>query len=222
MDDATLLQGIDYNKLDVLILPTGDLGLHFSDTVPGEIVRADEESPIYESSVQFIGRIAFHVSIPNTIDICGAFDNMTLDTILTTYSNIPNRKLIFKNSSDSSNQGIVTTTVLPTGPVNASFRSSRGLIKSRTRIYVERSPPNMNFEFPVGHFVKKVIIPNRLELDGGIRTTKMLRQTLDRFADVEGRKIVFQKKNSRRGPPTTTAAKSVKTKWVPLEQSVEH
>jgi len=223
---------MDDDTPDALFLPAGHSGLKFSGKVPGEIDGIDEESPILARSVQFIGRIVSHVSIPNTIDVSGALDSVTLDTILTTYSNIPNRKLLFHNRGDSSEGGIVTATVLPKGPVNASFKSSRGLIKSLTRIYVERAPPNKNYEYPVGHFVKKVIIPNRLELEGsGLGTTQMLRQTLDRFADVEGRTIVFQKKStgnfprpkseSKSKPKSKPKSKSKNQAWEPLGQCVE-
>jgi len=52
--------------------------------------------------------------------------------------------------------------------------------------------PKMNLEFPIGHYVEKVIVPNHLVLEGGVRTPERLLQTLDNFAMVPGRIIVFR------------------------------
>merc|ERR1719491_2798543 len=145
MNFAVLPQHDAFNKYHTLPLPAGYLGIHFSDTVPTEIRRIDDESPILDSTVQCLGRTAFHLSIPNKLDIDGALDNVTVETILTEYSDVPDRKLVFKNRDESFDQGVVTTTVLPTGPIDASFRSSRGIFRSRNRVYVEKAPPNMNF-----------------------------------------------------------------------------
>lgn len=183
----------------ILDLPTGDIGVQFSNTVPTEIRQIDEESPIFESSVQCLGWLAFHLSIPDKLDIYGPLDNETVETILMTYRDIPNRKLMFKNRGSNFNKGIVTTTVLPTGPVNAAFRSSRGLFAYHNRILVQRTTNETNFEFPGGHYVEKVIIPEILVLEGGIRTTARLLQTLNHFSQVPGRKIVFQKKIPKGG-----------------------
>lgn len=134
------------------------------------------------------------MSIPDKLDIYGALDNKTLEALLSAYSNIPNQKLIFINRDQSSNKGLVTSTVLRKGPVTAVFRMSKGFLSSRNRVLVsEVRKNNMTFEFPVGHYVQKVIIPNNLVLEGGIRSTARLHQTLDQFADVAGQKIVFQK-----------------------------
>jgi len=191
-------QNTDDRPDNVLALPAGDLGVHFSETVPCEISRIDEKSPILDSSLQFLGRLAFQLSIPNKIKVHGAIDNVTLEAILTTYSNIPNRRLMFKNRNECSKQGLVTATLLPKGPIaEATFRSSRkgatSLKRLYPRVYVESAPPNMDYEFPVGHFVKKVIIPNLFELENGISTSEMLKEILDHFAEVKGRMIVFQK-----------------------------
>jgi len=179
-----------------LALPAGHLGVYFSSTVPTEICRIEEESPLFNSSLQFIGRLAFHLSIPNIIDITGALDNATLETVLAAYSHVPDRKLMFKNRGESSDQGIITTIVLPTGPINASFRCARGFFRSRDRVYVASNTiigSDANYQFPVGHFVEKIIIPNHLVLEGGIRSPEILYQTLNRFSEVPNRKIVFQK-----------------------------
>lgn len=199
MSDAVLSRHDPYEKYHVLPLPAGYLGLHFSNSVPCEIKCIDDESPIFDSTVQCLGRLAFHLSIPNKVDIGGALDNATVESILTEYSNIPDRKLIFKNRCEKSRQWLVTTTVLPTGPIDASFRSSRGLFKSRNRVCIENAPSNKSFEFPTGHFVKKVIIPNQFELEGGIQTPKKLLQILNHFSEIPGRKIVFQKDFPRGG-----------------------
>lgn len=196
------LLGLGSPACDLTIdLPIGNLGVHFSNTVPCEICRVDEESPIFERLVQLIGRVAFQFSIPNKIDICGALDSVTLEKILAASINTPNRKLKFKNRSESFNEGIVTTCLLPIGPINASFQSSKGFFKSlhfnNSKIFVERA--DENFEFPIGHYVEKVIIPNQLAFEGGMRSPEKLSQTLDIFAKVPGRKIVFQKDIPKRG-----------------------
>jgi len=183
----------------ILDLPTGNLGVHFSKTVPCEIARLDEESPIFESSLQCLGRLAFHLSIPDKLDIYGALDNETLENILSAYSDVPNRKLMFKNRGGDFNEELVTTTILPTGPINATFRCSRGIFAYRSRVLVKNAPTEMNFEFPAGNYVEKVIIPNQVILEGGLRTMARLIQTLDHFAEVPGRRIVFQKKIPRGG-----------------------
>jgi len=179
-----------------LALPPGHLGVHFSSTVPTEICRIEEESPLFDSSIQFIGRLAYHLSIPNIITITGALDNVTLETILAAYSHVPDRKLTFKHRSESSDQGIITTTILPKGPITASFQCTRGFFRSRDRVYVASnttSGSDTNYQFPAGHYVQKIIIPNHLVLEGGLRSTEVLYQTLNRFSDVPNRKIVFQK-----------------------------
>jgi len=185
---------MEYEVPLILTLPPGDLvflGLHFSKTVPCEICRIDEKSPIFYSSLQYIGRLAYHLTIPNKIGICGALDHETIEKILMDYSNISNRVLIFKKRGDHFNEGLVTTTILPTGPIDASFCISRGLFTYNRRVLVETAPTNRNFEFPIGHFIKKVIIPNQLVLEGGLQTTDKLIQTLDQFAEIPQRKIVF-------------------------------
>jgi len=194
----------------ILDLPMGDLGLHFSSTVPCEICRVDEDSPIFDESVQLMGRLAFRFSIPNKIDIRGELDNDTLEKILSVSSDIPNRKLLFKDRGEKFNKGLVTMSVLPTGPISASFMSSKGFFKSRNfknnKVFVHRTdevtvefPMNndapktkMNLEFPIGHYVEKVIIPNHLVLEGGVRTPQRLIQTLDNFAMIPGRIMVFR------------------------------
>jgi len=198
MDVARLSQLNEYGRPLTLALPPGYLGVHFSKTVPTEICRIDEESPLFDASLQFMGRLAFHLSIPNKIDIYGALDNVTLEAILTAYHNIPDRKLVFKNRGESSDRGIITTTVLPIGPIHATFRSTKGFFRSKDRVCVEQVSNTIlgssaNYEFPVGHFVQKVIIPNQLVLEGGIRSPEALYQTLSRYSDVPNRKIVFQK-----------------------------
>jgi len=207
-DDVLLTRKNGYSKFDILVLPAGHLGLHFSDTIPSEIERIEDKSPIFDSSIEHVGRMVFRLSIPNKIEIQGAIDGVTLDTILNAYSDIPNRVLIFKNRGEILTRELTTTTVLPTGPVHASFRRSRGLLKSQ--VYVERAPPNMNFEFPVGHLVKEVIIPNR-DVGSQIQTTEMLRHTLDRFENYTNRKIVFQKVISK-GKITTKITTNSKSK----------
>ena len=197
-----LIMDEDFNNKMVLALPAGHLGVHFSNTIPCEICRVENDSPIFESTLQCIGHLAFHLSIPDRIEIYGALDNVTLETILAANSNSPNRKLIFKNKGDISDQGVVTTTVLPTGPIDASFQTS-GFFPSRHKIFVEKAGSNMNFEFPIGHFVEKLIIPNQVVIEGGIRTPDRLFRTLNHFASVPGRKIVFQK-NIPRGGTTMT------------------
>jgi len=199
----------DSEKQLVLTLPVGHVGVHFSNTVPCEISRIESTSPIFESTIQFIGRIAFHLEIPNKINICGALDNVTIETILMTYAHEPNRKLMFLKRGDgllryiTSGEAIITTTVLPMGPINASFRSTKRFFPSRNRIFVESAGPNMHFEFPVGHYVEKVIIPDHVVLEGGIRTPDRLLQILDHFAKVPGRKIVFQNEIPRGGVTST-------------------
>lgn len=205
MAEGILSQRRVQDKQLILSLPAGSIGVHFSNTIPCEICRVDEGSPIFDSVCQFLGRVAFHVSIPNKLDIHGALDNKTLEMILAAYSNEPNRKLMFVNRSRSSNKGLFTTTVLPRGPVNASFRTTKGLFASRNRVSVGKPGENMNFEFPVGHYVEKVIIPNQLVIEGGIRTPERLRETLNHFSDVPGRKLVFQKKIPKGGIVTTVA-----------------
>jgi len=207
MNDAVFSQPNTYDKHHTLPLPAGYLGLHFSYTVPCELRRIDKESPIRDETVEHVGRLAFHLSIPNKIDIDGALDHKTVTSLLSQYPNIPDRKLMFKNkndplfvSDDNPPQGLVTTTVLPTGPIHASFRSSRGVFKTYNRIYVVSS--KMKFEFPVGHFVSKLIIPNLFELEGGLQTPDMLLQTLNHFWGVPNRKIVFQKEFPRGGVST--------------------
>lgn len=175
-----------------LALPPGHLGVHFSETLPCEIRCIDQESPIFDTSINLLGRLVFRLSIPDRIEIIGALDNVTIASILATYSDVPNRKLMFKEKVGKPNKDLVTTTVLPTGPISASFRSTTGLFQSRNRVFVERSGYS-NYAFPIGHFVKKVIIPNQFEIEDGIRTPNMLVQILNHFSDVHGRKIVFQK-----------------------------
>lgn len=174
--------------------------MQFSKTVPCEIRRIDEESPIFESGVQCLGRLAFYLSIPDKLDIYGPLDNVTLEKILTAYPNIPNRKLMFKKRGEVFKEGIVTTTILPTGPINATFRSSRGLFAYHNRILVKKTTATeMNFEFPAGHYIEKVIIPDLVVIEGGIRTKSRLLQMLNHFAQVPNRKIVFQKKIPKGG-----------------------
>ena len=104
----------------------------------------------------------------------------------------------------------MTTTVLPLGPINNGtklFRSSRGLFAYHNRILVKKQPSSNtnaseNFEWPANHYIDKVIIPDLVILEGGIRTKAQLLQTLDHFAQVPNRKIVFQKKIPRGGVNT--------------------
>jgi len=203
MEDVVRSQQNTYEKDNILALPPGpNLGVHFSKTVPCEICRIDEESPIFSSSLQFIGRIAFQLLIPNKIEIYGALDHETLMAILTAYSNIPNRMLTFKNRKEVCKHGLVTTTVLQKGPIfSASFRSSRGVFKSLNRIFVEKT--NIQYEFPLGHFVAKVIIPDQVVIENGIQTPELLFKTLDHFSETPGRKIVFQKEYPRGGTVTS-------------------
>lgn len=178
-----------------LTLPPGNiknLGVYFSNTIPCEIQLIEDDSPIFNETIELLGRIVFHVCIPNKIEIHGALDKFTLESILTTYPNIPDRKLIFKDRGERLEQDFVTTTVLPTGRIDASFRSSNGLFPSRCRVFVERSGYS-NFAFPIGHYVEKIIIPNQFEIYGGVRTPQRLFEVLDHFAKVPGRKIVFRK-----------------------------
>jgi len=205
IDGAVRSQQNTCDKHNILTLPAGHSGLHFSNTVPCEICRIDEDSPIFSSSLQLIGRVAFQLSIPNKVDIHGALDNETLEVVLKRYHNVPNRKIMFKNRQECSKQGLVTTTVLPEGSINkkASFQSSRGLFASLNRVYVENSWAKETFEYPVGQFVKKVIIPNHIVIENGIRTPKLLLQTLNHFSKIPGRKIVFQKEYPRGGTVTS-------------------
>ena len=106
----------------------------------------------------------------------GVLDHETLEKILRTYSNVPHRKIMFQKRGISiGTQGIVTATMLPTGPVKATFRRSRGLFAYRNRVLVKEAPsPELNFEFPQGNYVEKVIIPNLVTLEGGVRTRDRL------------------------------------------------
>jgi len=178
----------------VLTLPIGHLGVHFSDTVPCEISRVDHESPIFDSSLQLIGCLAFQLSIPNKIDISGEIDNVRLQTLLSMYSNIPDRKLVFRHMGQDSQPGLTTTTVLPKGPIDASFRRSYGFYPNRQRVFVTQAGSELgkDFEFPIGHYVEKVIIPNQIMLEGGVRSPEFLLETLNYFSEVPNRRIVFQ------------------------------
>jgi len=200
MDDA-----ITYDKHHTLPLATGYLGLHFSTSVPCELLRVDDKSPIRFETLEHVGRLAFHLSIPNKIDIDGSLDNETVESLLSEYPNVSDRKLMFKSKGDpifisGGSSRLVTTTVLPKGPIHASFKSSRGIIKSLNRIYVNSS--NMKFEFPIGHFMSKLIIPGQFEVEGGLQTPELLFETLNHFSDVPNRKIVFQKHFPRGGVRT--------------------
>jgi len=110
--------------------------------------------------------------------------------------------LTFKNRKEVCKHGLVTTTVLQKGPIfSASFRSSRGVFKSLNRIFVEKT--NIQYEFPLGHFVAKVIIPDQVVIENGIQTPELLFKTLDHFSETPGRKIVFQKEYPRGGTVTS-------------------
>eukprot|EP00555_Chaetoceros_dichaeta_P015561 CAMPEP_0198253836 /NCGR_PEP_ID=MMETSP1447-20131203/4219_1 /TAXON_ID=420782 /ORGANISM="Chaetoceros dichaeta, Strain CCMP1751" /LENGTH=400 /DNA_ID=CAMNT_0043939665 /DNA_START=35 /DNA_END=1237 /DNA_ORIENTATION=+ len=202
MEDATTpSDDTDFSDTEnTLVIPAGNLGLHFSPTAPHVLQRIDTESPIFEHTIQFIGRIAFRLYVPDKITIRGALDNVAIESILAGSSHIADRKLMFKDRGGKPDQTLVTSTVLPKGPVYASFLETNGYIKSANRVYVERGAPNMNYEFPIGHFVQKVVIPNQFEYEGAIRTVDMLRDMLDKYKDVEGRKIVFHKELPRGGP----------------------
>lgn len=210
INNITPPQQTDSSKQLVLTLPTGNNGLHFSTTVPCEICRVDLSSPIFESAVQFIGRIAFHVEIPNKIDICGALDHITLAMILMKYTNVPNRKLIFLKRGEgllryiTTGGSVITTTILPMGPINATFRSTRNVFPSRNRVFVAQPGPKMLFLYPVDHYVAKVIIPNIAVFDGGMRSPNRLLHILDHFAKVPGREIVFQNQVPKRSVGLTT------------------
>ena len=52
----------------------------------------------------------------------------------------------------------------------------------------------IEFEFPVGHYVEKVIIPNQLVLEGGIRTTNRLHNILNYYKDIPQKKIALSGK----------------------------
>jgi len=182
-----------------LNLPLGQIGVRFSNTVPCEICQIYETSPIYDSLCQFLGRVAYHLSIPDKLDIMGAIDSELLETILATYTNIPDRKLTFIARRENSNEGVVTTTTLPKGPIDATFRTKKSCFASRNRAYVAQAGEHMNFEFPTGHYVHKVIIPDHLLVEGGIRKTERLRQILEAFEDCPSRKLVFQKKIPKGG-----------------------
>lgn len=191
-----------------LSLPPGHLGVRFSNTIPCEIDRIDAESAIYGNTIRLLGRLAYCLSIPNRIEIRGALDRVTIESLLSTYSNIPNRRLIFVdrvlsfNSSGVMNGNLITTTVLPTGPVNATFHLSKRLIKSRNRIYVDCSPPDLTYQIPPGHFVDKVIVPGKIVLEGGVRSLDRLQKILTHFSNTEGRQLVFQRNLPRSGTLT--------------------
>ena len=67
-----------------LSLPAGNIGLHFSKTVSCEIQSINKESPILNSSINFLGRVVSRLYIPNRVEICGALDNITIESILAT------------------------------------------------------------------------------------------------------------------------------------------
>lgn len=234
---SALLRKNAYDSTEILIpyqqhtlaLPAGHLGVHFSETIPCEIRSIEKESPIFDNTLQFLGRIAFHLSIPNKIDIHGALDNITLESILAAYSDVPDRKLTFKDRCERFDGGLVTTTVLPTGRIDASFRSTSKIFPYRNKVFVERAG-YQNFEFPIGHYVAKVIIPNQFIFEGGIRTPTRLFEILDHFSNVPGRKIVFHKNipvgNSitkitlPKGPTGLSLYSSDDTKCLPIVSAV--
>ena len=80
----------------ILDLPPGPHGLQFSKTIPTEIRRIDEQSPIFEPSLQRLGRLACYLSIPNILDIYGPLDNETVENILKKYPNVEHRKIMFQ------------------------------------------------------------------------------------------------------------------------------
>jgi hypothetical protein len=117
------------------------------------------------------------------------------------FVHIPNRKLTFKGKNGIPDTNVVTTTVLPTGPILASFRCQNHIFPSNNRVLVTSSGSS-NFSFPVGHYVSKVIIPNQFVIEGGIRTPQRLLQMMNHFSDVQNRKIVFEKNIPQGGPRT--------------------
>jgi len=199
--DTTTWDDTNFTDIDnTLLIPPGPTGLHFSPTAPHVLQRIDADSLITEHSIQFIGRIAFRLLVPDKISIRGALDDVAIETILAGSEDIADRKLMFKDRGMVPDDNLVTATVLPTGPVYASFPETNGYIKSANRVFVERGAPKMNYEFPIGHFVQKIVIPHQFEYEGAIRTVDMLRDMLDKYKDVEGRKIVFHKELPRGGP----------------------
>ena len=87
----TMNIGLPYQRY-TLTLPAGHVGVHFSTTIPCEIKKIEPDSPIIGESIEFLGRLAFHVCIPNKIEVVGALDKLTLEFILAAYCNVPHRK----------------------------------------------------------------------------------------------------------------------------------
>jgi len=176
----------DDKVVAVLTLPAGhSFGIQFSETVPCEIRLIDEDSPIFEESFKCLGHLLFRLSVPNKVDIQGQIDSTILENFLKMYSNTPNRILMFKKRSEPSNEGLVTTITLPTGPfIGAKFQCSKTFFARQHRVKVEKVTPQI-CEIPIGHFVEQVIVPNPILIENVNSMEKM--QSLHRFSEVPGR-----------------------------------
>jgi len=184
----------------ILALPPGrPLGLIFSDWMPCEINLIKEKSPIIEEGITCLGRGVYRFFIPNQVDIRGAITKEVLMDCLKMYVNVPNRMIEFKNKSDlqllQNHGGLITTTTLPTGPMKEVKFSNEGYFNNQYgKVVVSRVSPQKIAEFPLGHFVEKLIIPNQVILEG-LHKAKRLTQALNHFADVPGRTLIFQKRS---------------------------
>jgi len=190
----------DKDKQDAVILamPTGSsLGLSFSNSLPCEINLIKENSPIIDEGIACLGRSVFRFSVPNTVDIRGSIKRDALIDCLKLYSNVPNRMIEFKTKGDQflNQGGLVTTTTLPTGPIDVKFKTSKGNLNNHGRVTVARVSPTKSHEYPLRHFVEKLIVPNRVVIEGIHKRGRLL-QALKHFSYVPGRTLVFQKRST--------------------------